>query len=84
MKKKIDSLGRLVIPEPLRAELGIEPEQDVEIEKIGNKIVITNPKGIRSKSEIEKMLHDAKTLEPDEYNKGFIDALKMVLNKDKD
>ena len=82
MKKKIDSLGRLVIPEPYRTELGIELEQNVEIEKIGNKIVISNPKGIRSKDEIEKMLHDAKNLNQDEYNKGFIDALKMVLNKD--
>lgn len=82
MKKKIDRLGRLVIPEPYRTELGIELEQNVEIEKIGNKIVITNPKGIRSKDEIEKMLHDAMKLKPDEYTKGFIDALKMVLNKD--
>lgn len=82
MKKKIDSLGRLVIPEPYRTELGIELEQNVEIEKIGNKIVISNPKGIRSKDEIEKMLHDAKNLNQDEYTKGFINALKMVLNKD--
>lgn len=82
MKKKIDNLHRLVIPVAFLKELGIEDNQDVEVEKIGNKIVISNPKGIRSKDEIEKMLHDAKKLNQDEYTKGFIDALKIVLNKD--
>ena len=82
MRKKIDRLNRLGIPAPYLKELGIEPDQEVEIDRIDNKLIISNPKGMKSKSEVEKMLHDVKQLEQDEYNKGFIDALKMVLNKE--
>ena len=81
MKKKIDNLNRLVIPAPYIKELGIEADQEIEIEKVGNKIIITNPKGMKTKEEIEKMYEDIKKLAKSEYDKGFIDALKMVLNK---
>lgn len=81
MKKKIDDLGRIVIPQPFRDELGIEPNQEIEVDKVGNKIVITNPKGMKTKEEIEKMYEDIKKLAKSEYDKGFIDSLKMVLNK---
>lgn len=82
MKRKIDDLARIVIPAEMRKELGIELNQELEIEKVENKIIISNPKGMKSKSEIEKMLHDVSKLEATEYNKGFIDALKMCLNKE--
>lgn len=81
MKKKIDNLNRLVIPAPYIKELGIEADQEIEVEKVGNKIIITNPKGMKTKEEIEKMYDDIKKLVKSEYDKGFIDALKMVLNK---
>lgn len=82
MKKTIDNKCRIIIPLDFRRELNIEANQEIEMEKHGNKIIITNPKGIRSKEEIEKMFHDVSKLKVvTEYQKGFIDALKMVLNK---
>ena len=65
----------------LYKELGIEPNQEIEVDKVGNKIVITNPKGMKTKEEIEKMYDDIKKLAKSEYDKGFIHALEMVLNK---
>ena len=83
MKKRIDNLGRLVIPEPFRYELGIYPNDEIEIEMVGNKVVISNPKGMRSKEEIEKMYKDIRNLENrGEYDKGFEDALKFILRKE--
>ena len=84
MKKKIDSLGRLVIPEPYRYELGICLNDEIEIEKIGNKIIITNPKGMLSKEEIERKYYELGMIEDrSEYEDGFIAALEMVLNEKK-
>ena len=80
MKKRIDDLGRLVIPQPFRDELGIKPNQDLDVELVGNKIILTNPQGIRSKEEIEKMYKDIRNLEHrGEYDKGFEDALAFIL-----
>ena len=85
MLRKIDTLNRIVIPNEIIKELGIEHNQKLDIEKVGNKIIITNPKGMRSKEEIEKMLDNLICLkEISEYQKGFIDALKIVLNKEKE
>lgn len=82
MLKKIDDLGRVIIPFEYRKELGIELNQQLEVEKVGNKIVLTNPKGMRSKEEIEKMYKDIRNLEHrGEYDKGFEDALAFVLRK---
>lgn len=83
MKRTIDDLGRIVIPSEIRKELDIQPYQELRIELNNNKIVISNPKGMRSKEEIEKMYKDIRNLEHrGEYDKGFEDALKMVLNKE--
>lgn len=82
MNRKIDDLGRIVIPAEMKKELGIEPNQELKIELIGNKIIISNPVGMRSKEEIEKMYKDICNLaNRNDYDKGFEDALKMVLNK---
>lgn len=81
MKRNIDNLGRVVIPAEMRNELGIEPNQELEIEKVGNKIIITNPKGILSKEEIETMYKGVCKLDETEYNIGFRNALEMILNK---
>lgn len=81
--KKIDNLGRIVIPNEFRKSLGIELDQEIKMDLIDNKIVISNINGMRSKEEIEKMYKDIRNLEHrGEYDKGFEDALKMVLNKE--
>lgn len=41
MNKKLDELGRIVIPAPMRKQLGIK--DTINIECIDNKIIITNP-----------------------------------------
>lgn len=42
MKRKIDNLGRLVIPKEMREELKINLEDEVNIELVKDKIIITN------------------------------------------
>lgn len=43
MNRKIDDLGRLVIPKEMRKQLGIKNNDPVNIECTGDKIIITNP-----------------------------------------
>lgn len=81
MLKKIDDLGRVVLPVSYRNELGIEPNQELDIEKVGNKIIITNPDGTLSKDEIETMYKEICKLDDTEYNIGFRNALELILNK---
>ena len=83
MRKKIDSLHRITIPVAYLKELGIKDNQELEIEKMDNKIIIINPHGMRSGLEIENMYNNIHNLEPrGEYDKGFEDALKYVLRKE--
>ena len=83
MKKRIDDLGRIVLPQPFRKELGIEPNQELEVTKEGNKIIIGNPKSMRTKEEIEQMYNNLRNLEArGEYDKGFENALRFVLRKE--
>lgn len=82
MKRNIDNLGRIVIPAEMRKQLGIELNQELEIELISNQIIIKNPKSIRSKEEIEDAYKNIRDLAESEYTKGFEDALKFVLRKE--
>lgn len=43
MKRKIDDLGRIVIPAGMRDELGLANGSEAECNLRGNKIIITNP-----------------------------------------
>lgn len=43
MEKRIDNLGRIVIPREMRKSIGVEDGDNVTIELIDNKIVISNP-----------------------------------------
>lgn len=81
MIKNIDNKCRLIIPLDFRQELNIEPNQELEVELVGKKIVISNPKSIMSKNEIETMYKDICRTDNSEYTNGFKDALKMILKK---
>lgn len=82
MKKKVDNLGRFVIPKELRESLDISPNDDVEFNIIDNKIIISKPDGTMSKNEIEELFYEVnKSTDMNEYKKGFRDALKMILRK---
>lgn len=37
---KIDSVGRILIPKPIRKMLGLEADTEIKIEIIGKKIII--------------------------------------------
>ena len=81
MIKNTDDKCRVIIPLDFRKELNIEPNQEIDIELVGKKIVISNPKGMKSKEEIETLYKEICKLEKNEYNIGFRDALKLILNK---
>jgi AbrB family looped-hinge helix DNA binding protein len=56
MNRKIDELGRLVIPKEMRKQLGINNNDLVNIECTGDAILITNPNNIDYKSIADKAL----------------------------
>lgn len=85
MRRKIDDLGRLVIPIEMKREIGLEKGSEVDIELEDNKIILTNPKGMKSREEIEHKLKEVlnqnyKT--DDSEIHGFINALEWVLNEE--
>ncbi len=43
MKAKLDEESRVVIPRNIRDELGIKPKDEVVLEKIEDKVVISKP-----------------------------------------
>lgn len=56
MKRKIDSLGRLVIPAEMKKQLEIKNCELVNIECTGNKVIITNPSEVDYKAIIDKAI----------------------------
>ena len=63
MNRNLDNLGRLVIPVEMRNKLGIENGNEVKLELVGNKIIITNPKEIDYKAKYEAALREIEELE---------------------
>jgi AbrB family looped-hinge helix DNA binding protein len=43
MKAKLDEESRIVIPGNIRDELGIKPNDEVIVEKIADKVIISKP-----------------------------------------
>lgn len=43
MTRKVDGLGRIVLPIEMRRELGLKENSPVDIKQEGEKIIITNP-----------------------------------------
>lgn len=86
MNRKIDDLGRLVIPKEMRNKLEIKDNDPVNIECIENKIIITNPSEIdykaRVKEAIEKLYIWGEVLDP-EFQKTMLDILKGSDNNEK-
>lgn len=56
MNRKIDDLGRIVIPKEMRTKLDIKDGDSINIEVIDDKIVISNPNEIDYKKRIEKAI----------------------------
>lgn len=64
MYRKIDELGRLVIPKEIRNTLGFKPGDEIKIEIKNNQIILEKEKSINIKEYIqEKMLETDITTE---------------------
>lgn len=76
MKRKIDDLGRLVIPMEIRKELKINNGDSVNIEVVDNKVVVTNTNEINYKEIVEEI--------KDYVNRCYltIDGEKVVYKED--
>ena len=49
MVRKVDGLGRIVLPIEMRRELGLKEDSPVDIKQEDGKIIITNPDNISLK-----------------------------------
>lgn len=56
MKKKIDNLGRIVLPAEMKKELGLENGSEVNIEIEDHKIIISKPGAIDYKAIVDKAI----------------------------
>lgn len=56
--RKIDSLGRIVIPVELRQKLQVKPNDEVGIELVDETIILTNPKLSDSKTKFETIMSE--------------------------
>lgn len=89
-KRRIDKEGRIVIPYTFKREININNGDEVDIELDNDKIIISNPKGMRSKEEIKKEIEYLKEATSNSYttstgktrlvNDDIIETLKWVLN----
>lgn len=85
VRRKIDQLGRVTIPSTMKNQLGLENGDDVDIDLQDNKLVVTNPSGMKSEMEISIKLGALKklqeTMPDDECLEEQIRTLEWVLNK---
>jgi AbrB family looped-hinge helix DNA binding protein len=47
MRTTIDAAGRLVVPKPLRDELGFEPGAELELEAVDGRLQVAVPSRVR-------------------------------------
>ena len=74
IERKIDNLGRIVLPKEMRDRLGIDENIPVEITSNEVSIIIKNPKVMRTQSEIKQRLEKEK-------NEIIKETLQWVLNE---
>ena len=83
MLKRIDELGRIVLPKSFREEIGVKNNEDVEMISKDNQIIIKKANCMPTLKDIEEAY---RTLQLEktgrDYDKGFEDALKFVLGKE--
>lgn len=67
MIRKIDKLGRITIPAEMRKQLGLEIDDDVNIQVIDNQLVVTNINKFNVKLYVLDKLNE---LDEDDYKLG--------------
>ena len=79
MNRKIDELGRIVIPKEIRDKLGIEVQENLNIELVDNKIIISKANEIDYKTKVEKAIDKlicwGEALDPD-FQKEMLEILE--------
>lgn len=55
MNRKLDDLGRLVIPAEMRNKLSLKSGDSVNIELVGKKVIVTNPNEIDYKQILDEI-----------------------------
>lgn len=86
MQKRIDNLGRIVIPAEYRNAIGVNDNGDINIELVEDKIIITNPKNDERIKRIKDKLEDVQEtykktiiIKDRDFLKGYADALEWLL-----
>jgi transcriptional pleiotropic regulator of transition state genes len=80
IERKLDNLGRVVLPKEMRDKLGLEDNEMVSITREDDSIIIKNYKEMKARKEIKERLEHHKQSNTD-YYRGYKDALKWVLNE---
>lgn len=84
MKRNIDVLGRITLPKGFRDELDIKEGSEVSLEINDNQLIITAPRLMKTKEEVENQLKIVQKLikedEASAFYKGYEIALNWVLN----
>lgn len=80
MTRKVDELGRIVIPKEIRRNFGIDEKESLEIFTEENRIILrkyepVNENKIRTQVEMEKLL---KELTLEEQKRVVADAIKLL------
>ena len=83
MIRNIDDLGRIVIPKEMRKELGVDNGEGVNIELIGNKVIITKPDTTDYEEIVKKLKEYIEDHDEDLYTyEGYIDNGDFVREYD--
>lgn len=81
MKTKIDINGNIHIPLIMKKNLELKNGQDVNIECVKDKIIISNSNKMRSRDEIKQFLADLQKYN-DDISKGMKAMAEWVLYED--
>lgn len=81
MKTKVNVNGDVHLPNIMKKNLGIKNGQEVEIDCTKDKIVISNPKKMRTREEIKQFLSDIQNCK-DDISKGMKQMAEWVLYED--
>lgn len=83
MIAKLDDKNRIVIPKKMLQELDYKKDDELYLKVENDRLVLERSKRIKRQIEIEFELLDLEEVEsPSEYQKGYMEALNWVLNKE--
>ena len=81
MKTKLNVNGDIHIPNIMKKNLGLTNCGEVEIDCVKDKIIISNPKKMRTRDEVKQFLADLQKFD-DDISKGMKQMAEWVLYED--